>query len=87
MYLQLGEIREVGIEVTSNVKQDFVIEVAEYQIIKQDGTEIDKGYPTIDNHKILTLFSANEVGQFYVIFKYHIASEIFKAKVHMEVKG
>lgn len=84
MFLQLGEIREVGIEVVSNIRQDFVIDVAEYQVVK-DNIEVDRGYPTIDNHKILTLFSATEKGKYTVIFKYHIGAEIFIAKVYVEV--
>lgn len=84
MFLQLGEIREVGIEVVSNIRQDFVIDVAEYKVVK-DNIEIDRGYPTIDNHKILTLFSATEKGKYTVIFKYHIGAEIFIAKVYVEV--
>lgn len=84
MFLQLGEVREVGIEVVSNIRQDFVIDVAEYSVIK-DNTEVDRGYPTIDGHKILTLFSATEKGKYTVIFKYHIGSEIFIAKVYVEV--
>lgn len=84
MFLQLGEIREVGIEVVSNIRQDFVIDVAEYQVVK-DNIEIDRGYPTIDGHKILTLFSATEKGKYTVIFKYHIGAEIFIAKVYVEV--
>lgn len=84
MYLQLGEVREIGIEVTSDIKQDFVIDVAEYQVLK-DNVEVDRGYPTIDGHKILTLFNANELGKFYVSIKYHIGPEIFKAKVYVEV--
>lgn len=86
MYLQLGEIREIGIEVVSDIKQDFVIDTAEYSIIDSVNNEIDRGYPTIDNHKILTLFPANNLGKYYVIFKYHIGAEIFKAKVYVEVE-
>lgn len=83
--MQLGEIREVGIEVISNIRQDFVIDAADYQILK-DNVEVDKGLPTIDKHKILTLFSAMEKGRYVVIFKYHIGAEIFKAKVYVEVE-
>lgn len=85
MFLQLGEIREVGIEVISNIRQDFVIDVAEYSVLK-DNVEVDKGYPTIKEHKILTLFSATEKGRYTVVFKYHIGAEIFKAKVYVEVE-
>lgn len=84
MFLQLGEIREVGIEVVSNIRQDFVIDVAEYSVLK-DSAEIDRGYPTINEHRILTLFTASKVGKYTVIFKYHIGPEIFVAKVYVEV--
>lgn len=85
MTLQLGEVREVGIEVVNQLGQDFSIDAAEYQIIREDNTEIDKGFPMISGHKILTLFNALEKGLFYVIFKYHIGAEILKAKIFMEV--
>lgn len=85
MTLQLGEVREVGIEVVNQLGQDFSIDAAEYQIIKKDGVEVDKGFPMIEGHKILTLFSAVERGLFYVVFKYHIGAEILKAKIFMEV--
>lgn len=85
MTLQLGEVREVGIEVINQLGQDFSIDAADYQILKKDGIEVDKGFPMIDGHKILTLFNAKEKGVFYVMFKYHIGAEILKAKIFMEV--
>ena len=85
MKIQVGEIREVGIEVISRLNQEFVIDAAEYQIIKKDGTEVEKSIPTINGHKLLILFNATEKGLFYVIFKYHIGPEILKAKVLVEV--
>lgn len=85
MILQLGEIREVGIEVINQLGQDFVIEAAEYEVIKRDGTDVEKGFPMIKEHKLITLFNAIEVGRFYVIFKYHIGAEILRAKVLVEV--
>lgn len=85
MVVYLGEIREIGIEVINKLSEDFVIEAAEYQITKKDGTEIEKGYPSIDNHKLLALFNAIEKGPFYIIFKYHIGPEILKSKVLVEV--
>lgn len=80
-----GEIRQIGIEVVNMVNQDFVIDVAEYEIVDMQGKQIEKGYPTIDGHKILTLFNASVTGKFYIFFKYHIGPEILKAKIFVEV--
>lgn len=85
MRLQVGEIREVGIEVISQLSQGFIIDAAEYEILKKDGTEIDRGFPMIENHKLITLFNASEKGLFYVTFKYHIGAEILKARILVEV--
>lgn len=85
MILQQGEVREVGIEVISQLGQDFVIDVAEYKIINKDKEVLEEGFPTIDRHKILLLFNATEKGEFSVIFKYHIGPEILKAKICVEV--
>lgn len=85
MILTQGEVREIGIEVVSQVKQDFIIEAADYVITKTDGTTIESGTATIDGRKILTLFSAQEVGKFYVWFIYRIGPEILKAKIYLEV--
>lgn len=85
MILQLGEIREVGIEVINQISEDFIIEAAEYQIISKEGTEIEQGFPTKNGHKLIALFSAVEKGVFYIIFKYHIGPEILKARISVEV--
>lgn len=85
MRIQLGEVREIGIQVRNRVSDDFVIDVAEFSILDSDGVEIDKGYPTIDDHRILTLFNATDTGWFHVIFKYHIGPEILRAKISVEV--
>lgn len=80
-----GEIRQIGIEVTNVAGEDFVIEAAEYDVVDNNGIQIERGYPTINGHKILTLFNANEKGSFNIFFKYHIGAEILKAKVFVEV--
>lgn len=85
MIIQQGEVREVGIEVVNQLGQDFSIDAAECSVISTDGTETEKGLPTIDGHKLLTLFSATEKGRYYIIFKYHIGPEILKAKIYVEV--
>lgn len=87
MTLLIGEVRQIGIEVTSNIKQEFVIESADYKIIKSDGTIIESGVATIEDKKILTLFSANASGDFYCEFTYRIAAEILKAKIRILVRG
>lgn len=85
MILQLGEIREVGIEVINQLSEDFVIEAAEYQIVSKAGAEIEKGFPSINGHKLIALFKAVEKGVFYIIFKYHIGPEILKTRISVEV--
>lgn len=85
MVIHQGEVRQIGIEVINQLGQDFVIEAAEYEVIKKDGTEVEKGSLMIKEHKLITLFSAVETGWFYVIFKYHIGAEILKAKILVEV--
>jgi hypothetical protein len=85
MLLQKGEVRIVGIEVISQVQQDFIIEGAEFAIT-QDGEVIEKGEATVDGHKIFTLFSANETGRYLCEFTYRIGPEVLKAKVIVEVR-
>ncbi len=85
MIINKGEVRQVGIEVISQVKQDFIIETADYKILKVDGTEIEKGNAVIQGKKVLTLFSANDVGKHYCEFTYRIGPEILKAKIYVEV--
>jgi len=85
MYIKRGEVKEIGIEVINQLGETFIIEAAEYQITKKEGTEIEKGIPSIEDHKLTALFSATQKGEFYMIFKYHIATEIIKAKVFVEV--
>lgn len=85
MLFSKGEVRQVGIDVTNKLNEDFNIETADYEVIKSNGESIEKGYATIDGHKVLTLFSAMEVGNFYCILTYRVASEILKAKIHIQV--
>jgi len=84
-YMQQGEVREVGIEVINLLGQEFIIVAADYQIVREDGTVIETGQPAINGHKLIMLFTANQQGKFYVIFKYHIGPEILKAKIYVEV--
>ena len=85
MYLQKGEIRQVGIEVISQLNQDFIIDAADFSILDSSGNVLENGTPTIEGHKIITLFSAAQAGKFYVEFTYHIGPEIIKAKIYIEV--
>lgn len=85
MIIKQGEVRRIGIEVISTTEQDFIIEAADF-IVKNENKEIvETGIPTIDNHKILTLFSAIEKGKFYVEFTYRIGPEIIKDSVYVQV--
>ncbi|NLZ46408.1 MAG: hypothetical protein GX896_06910 [Clostridiales bacterium] len=88
MILKKGEVRQVGIEVINCLTEDFVIEAADYTIIKEinnQSIEVETGIPIIDKHKILVMFDASEKGTFYVWLKYHIGPEIYKAKILVEV--
>lgn len=85
MYIKKGEVRKIGIEIISQLDQDFVIETADFSIIKASGEIIEQGIPSIDNHKIITLFSAAEVGKYNCEFTYRIGPEIMKAKIYVEV--
>lgn len=88
MILKKGEVRQVGIEVINQLTEDFVIEAADYTIIKEinnQSIKVETGIPVIDKHKILVIFDASEKGTFYVWLKYHIGPEIYKAKILVEV--
>lgn len=85
MIFNKGEVRKVGIEVISQVNDSFAIDAADFTIHMDDGTEIETGSATIDGHKILALFSANEIGKYVCEFSYHIGPEILKAKINVEV--
>lgn len=85
MTLHQGEIRRVGIKVSSRVNENFTIEAAEYKVLSTNQEVLDNGFPSIEGHKITTLFNAIDKGVFYVLFKYHIGPEILKAKVVVEV--
>lgn len=86
MYLKQGEVRRIGIEVVSQVNDSFAIDTADYSITDSAGRVIENGIPTIDGHKIETLFSANNIGRFFCEFTYRIGPEILKAKIYLEVK-
>lgn len=86
MLINQGEVRQIGIEVISRVREDFEIETAEYEIKKpDDDTIIQAGVATIEGNKILTLFSASHTGTFYCTLTYRIGPEILKAKLRLEV--
>ncbi|MEG3040908.1 MAG: hypothetical protein RR891_02815 [Clostridium sp.] len=86
MLFDKGEVRQVGIEVINQLGRDFIIEAVDYEIIRSTGEIILKGYATVEGHKILTLFSATETGDFYCIFTYRVAAEILKAKIYIQVR-
>ncbi len=85
MIIKQGEVRRLGIEVISTAGQDFMIEAADYMIKNKDDEIVDKGVPTIDNHKLIALISAKEKGNYYCEFTYHIGSEILKASIFVQV--
>lgn len=85
MLLKQGEVRQIGIEVINQLNQDFIIDAADFNVLDSNEQILESGVPAIDGHKILTLFSAQKVGKYYVQFKYHIGPEIMISKVYIEV--
>lgn len=86
MSIDLGEIREVGIQIYSKIGQPFVIDTAEYEILTENEQQlIEKGFACIEEDKILILFNATEKGVFIVKFKYAINNETLIAKVKIGV--
>lgn len=86
MYVRKGEVRRIGIEVVSQLNQDFEIEAADFVIFKSNGEIVERGIPTIEEYKIMTLFSAQDKGQHHCEFTYRIGPEILKAKIYVEVR-
>ena len=87
MNINIGEVRKIGIEVSSRLGQDFIIESADYVITDENGTEVTRGYPSIDGHKIVALFTAAEAGRFECEFTFRIGPEILKNKINIKVAG
>jgi hypothetical protein len=83
--IRKGEVRQIGIEVLSQVKQDFVITSADYKITDINGNEVENGSAMVDNKRISTLFSGLNIGAFYCDFIYRIGPEILKARIYVEV--
>jgi hypothetical protein len=80
-----GEVRKIGIEVISQTNQNFIIETAEYIIKNTKDEAIGNGFATIEDHKIITLFTAESKGSYTCDFIYRIGPEILKAKVNINV--
>jgi|AGTN01.2.fsa_nt_gi hypothetical protein len=85
MNFSKGEVRKIAIDVSSRLGQDFVIDSADFVILKEDGTEVTRGYPTIDGHKLTVLYSAIEAGRFICELTFRIGPEILKYKVYVKV--
>lgn len=85
MSIDLGEIREVGIQVYSKIGQPFVIDTAEYEILTANEELLETGLATIQGDKVLMLFHATQKGAFIVKFKYMIDDETLIAKIKIGV--
>lgn len=85
MILEKGEIRTIGIEVISKKGNPFVIDTAECEVLLKDET-VEKNLCTIDGHKILTLFHAEQEGRYKLMFIYTIAEEKLIDIVTIEVE-
>jgi hypothetical protein len=93
--MQKGEVRNVGIEVTSPTSDAFTIDTADYKVYNindkerttpvQEGT-IPQGSIQIQGRKILVLFSASVRGSYVVEITYRISPEILKADVMVVVR-
>lgn len=85
MRIYEGEVRMIGIEIENTLDNNFVIETADYTITDKNKNIIEQGFPTIEDHRIVVLFSGTEKGVYQVTFKYHIGPEILKARILVEV--
>ena len=86
MYMNQGEVRQIGIEVISQLNQDFIIDAADFSILDNTRQTIENGIPTIEGHKIIMLFSGQKAGRYNILFTYHVGPEIMKAKIYIEVR-
>lgn len=85
MVFDEGEIRKVGLEVFNNLKQDFVIDTAEFELFDDHGVSLDKGLLTINGHEIMTLFHAVKKGKYLMVFRYTIGVEKLIDKISIQV--
>lgn len=86
LYIKKGEIRKIGVMVTSSRGQTFTIDAADYTITARGGEQVDSGYPTIDGSKVIALFSAASDGIYQCEFTIHIDTEILKSTITIEVR-
>lgn len=85
MVFNKGEIRRVGIEVFNNIKQDFIIDTADYELFNERGDLLDSGLLTINGHVLTTLFFANESGKYRFSFRYTIGVERLIDNIYIQV--
>lgn len=85
MVMYQGEIRNLGISVANIVESTFTITEAKYAVVDSNNVVLLNGDATIDSHNIYTLFSADNVGKYTLVFIYKVGVETLKAKLYIEV--
>ena len=85
MVMYQGEIRNLGITVANIVESTFTITDAKYAVVDSNNVVLLNGNATIDSHNIYTLFSADNVGKYTLVFIYKVGVETLKAKIFVEV--
>ena len=85
MFIQLGEVRDIAIDIFSKSNRPFTIDSATYSIENEKGEELSNGVISIDEHRLIASFNATKKGIFYMVFIYNINNEKLKAKVKVEV--
>lgn len=86
IYVKTGEVRKIGVTVSSASGETFTVDGADYAITERSGEQVDSGYPTIDGHRVLTLFSAARAGVYQCEFTLRIGPEILKHTITIEVR-
>lgn len=84
--MDLGEIRECIIAITSNNNDSFTIDNATYVFMK-DNEEISKGDCTVRDHELYAIIEPKSAGVHRLIYTYNIANERLIDKIWINVKG
>ena len=82
----LGEIRNIGIEITSRSGDVFEITNATCKVIRHNET-VSTQAATVDGARVLTLFSEDAPGVSVAQFSYTLGAEKFITPVEVEVSG
>lgn len=84
--MDLGEVRECIIEISSNNDEVFTIRNATYVFTKDDET-ISTGDCTIKDHELYAVIEPTSAGVHRLIYTYEIGNERLIDKIWINVKG